>query len=429
MAGLKRGHMGWFRAVTVAAVTAGAVAVAGMGATSGQAATRQPGVVGASDPDRIPGRYVVVLDGGVTISSALARAERSYGASVDDVYRSAVRGYSARMTRAEARDLARAPGVSVVQTDTRVHTTAQPLPSGINRANADASRTARINRRDQRVNVDVAVIDTGVAFNHPDLRVRRAGARNCSTGRGANDQNGHGTHVAGTIAALDNRRGVVGMAPGARIWPVRVLDRAGSGSISNVICGIDYVTRRANRIDVANLSLGGSGQDDGSCGNRIPDALHRAICRSVRAGVTYVAAAGNSARNAGLTVPAAYDEVITVSAMADFNGRPGGRARATCRPDVDDTFAGFSNFGRDVDLVAPGVCIRSTWPNGRYRTHSGTSMAAPHVAGGAALFLARHPRATPARVRAALRAAGSNAWNAADDRDAVKEPLLNVSRF
>jgi subtilisin family serine protease len=277
----------------------------------------------------------------------------------------------------------------------------------------------------------VAVIDSGVDLDHPDLNVFRRGARNCSaSGVSANDQNGHGTHVAGTVGALDNRRGVVGTAPGARIWPVRVLGRDGSGTMSSVICGIDYVTRHAAQIEVANMSLGGSGgREDGSCGRRIGDSMHQAICASVAAGVTYVVAAGNDAQDASLSMPSAYHEVITVSAIADFNGRPRGRGAATCVRDVDDTFANFSNFGRVVDLTAPGVCIRSTWLNGRYATISGTSMASPHVAGGAALYLARHPRARPPAVRAALRRTGSTAWNDADDPDSVQEPLLNLSRF
>ena len=128
-------------------------------------------------------------------------------------------------------------------------------------------------------------------------------------------------------------------------------------------------------------------------------------------------------------MPAAYDEVITVSALADFNGLPGGGAAATCRTDVDDTFADFSNYGADVDIIAPGVCINSTWKGGGYNTISGTSMASPHVAGGAALYKANNPGATPAQVRTALRSAGTTDWSNSDDPDGIKEPLLNVSTF
>jgi subtilisin len=157
--------------------------------------------------------------------------------------------------------------------------------------------------------------------------------------------------------------------------------------------------------------------------------MHQAICRSVAAGVTYAVAAGNESDNAANHVPAAYDEVITVSALADFNGVPGGGAAPTCRADVDDTFADFSNFGADVDLIAPGVCILSTYRGGGLATISGTSMASPHVSGGAALYKATHPTASPAAVQSALRAAGTSNWNTATDRDATHEPLLNVATF
>ncbi len=219
------------------------------------------------------------------------------------------------------------------------------------------------------------------------------------------------------------------MAPGARIWPVRVLNAAGVGSSSDVICGIDYVTSKASQIEVANMSLGGSGSDDGNCGNTNGDAEHKAICRSVAAGITYAVAAGNDSADASTSTPAAYDEVITVSALSDFNGLPGGGAPSTCRADVDDTFADYSNYGADVDLIAPGTCIYSTWMNGGYNTISGTSMATPHVTGAAALYKSTHPSATPAQVKAALQAAGSTNWNNVDDPDGTKEKLLDVTGF
>jgi subtilisin family serine protease len=118
-----------------------------------------------------------------------------------------------------------------------------------------------------------------------------------------------------------------------------------------------------------------------------------------------------------------------VSALTDFNGQPGGGAAATCRADEDDTFANFSNFGADVDLIAPGVCILSTYLGSGYATLSGTSMASPHVAGAAALYKANHPGATPAQVKAALQSAGSLNWTDTDDPDPIKEPLLNVDAF
>jgi subtilisin len=386
---------------------------------------------GASTGGQLSTRYIVVLDHGAQAGVvARAHADR-FGFEVAHVYRHALQGYAAPMTPTVAGSIASDPAVRWVQRDTVVTAFAQTLPTGINRVDAELSPTAKIDGVDERVNVDVAVIDTGIDLDHPDLNVNAAGGRNCIAPLAPpEDLNGHGTHVAGTIGALDNSIGVVGVAPGARVWPVKVLTDAGVGLTSNVICGIDYVTSQASQIEVANMSLGGGGSDDGNCGNTNNDAEHRAICSSVAAGVTYAVAAGNDSEDARDSVPAAYDEVITVSALADFNGQPGGGAPATCRQDQDDTFANFSNFGQDVDLIAPGVCILSTYAAGLYSTISGTSMASPHVAGGAALYKATHPSASPAQVRTALRSSGTLNWIwPSQDPDGTQEPLLNVATF
>jgi subtilisin len=218
--------------------------------------------------------------------------------------------------------------------------------------------------------------------------------------------------VAGSIGAKYNGEGVVGVVPGVRIYSVRVLNNAGSGSWSSVICGIDWVTANAasKGIKVANMSLGGGGSDDNNCGNTNNDALHKAVCRSVAGGTTYVVAAGNDNMNLAGFVPAAYNEVLTVTALADFNGLQGGGAPATCRADVDETAADFSNWATpgssDVahTIAAPGVCILSTWKGGGYSTISGTSMASPHVAGTAlrCIDLGKCPGA-PAAVITKLR--------------------------
>ncbi len=323
------------------------------------------------------------------------------------------------MSERAAAALARQANVASVVADRAVSAAAQTMPTGINRIDGELSST-KSGDGAGHVNVDVAVLDTGIDIDHPDLSV--VGGTNCSTGRGYDDGNGHGTHVAGTIAAKDDATGVAGVAPGARLWAVRVLDKSGRGSWSSIICGVDYVTANASTIEVANMSLGGSGSDEG-CSD---DALHQAICNSVAADVTYTVAAGNSSDDAANHVPASYDEVITVSALADFNGEAGGGAKATCRADVDDTFADFSNFGADVDLIAPGVCINSTWKGGGYKTISGTSMAAPHVAGAAALYKSVNPGASPTSVRDALQSAGNLGWDAKDDGDEFKETLLNA---
>jgi subtilisin family serine protease len=369
--------------------------------------------------------YIVVLRGSVGSADVVAAEQaRSHGLAIGHVYRAALKGYSAAMSAADARALRADPRVAAVTLDRPVHLDAQTLPTGIDRIDGELSSTVSGNGSGS-VDVDVAVLDTGIDPAHPELNV--AGGVNCSTGRSFADGNGHGTHVAGTIGALDNGIGVVGVAPGARLWAVRVLNNQGSGSFSDVICGIDWVTARAGTIEVANMSLSGPGSDS-ACGSNV-DPLHEAICRSVAAGVAYAVAAGNQHADAATRVPAAYDEVMTISALADFDGKPGGRAAPTCRADVDDTFADFSDFGADVDLIAPGVCILSTWKGGGYNTISGTSMATPHAAGAAALYKSTHPGATPAQVKSALQAAGTANWNNADDPDGIKEKLVNVSSF
>lgn len=418
-----------------------ALAAGTPGAVADSAAAGFPSAATASDKaSRIPGRYIVTLRQTATdrredMDEAVTEASEhasDMGAVVHHVYRHAVYGYAASMTSRTAAALADEPQVQSVQQDRWVRATAQSVPTGVNRVDADLSPTATINGVDRRVNADVAVIDTGIDASHPDLNVHRSGGVNCSSPLlpPNTDLNGHGTHVAGTIGALDNSTGVVGVAPGVRLWSVQVLNAAGMGTTSSVLCGIDYVTRHADQIDVANMSLGGAGTDDGNCGRTNGDAMHQAVCNSVARGVTYAVAAGNAHADARDTVPAAYNEVITVSALADFDGKPGGLAGPTCRADRDDTFADFSNYGADVDLIAPGVCIRSTYLNGGYATASGTSMAAPHVAGGAALYRATHPTASPQTVKAVLQNAGSLNWSwPSQDGDAVKERLLRVSSF
>jgi subtilisin len=381
----------------------------------------------AAAPGGRAGSYIVVLKDTAS-PSAVARAHAGrYGARVGHIYRYALKGYSATLSSGRVAALKADPNVAAVAPDLPVHATAQTLPTGIDRIDAELSSTQSGNGSGA-VDVDIAIIDTGINTTHPDLNV--VGGTNCVGGSSFNDDNGHGSHVAGIAAAKDDANGVVGVAPGARLWAVKVLNSAGSGTISQIICGIDWVTARASTIEVANMSLGGqslSGAFSG-CSSSL-DPMHPAICRSVQAGVTYAVAAGNSAADANTFVPATYSQVITVSALADFNGQPGGGAAPTCRADEDDTFANFSNFGADVDIIAPGVCILSTYLGSGSNTLSGTSMASPHVAGAAALYKSTHRSATPAQVKAALLAAGSDDWNDNDDPDPTKEPLLNVRTF
>jgi len=417
-----------WRVVLVAVAWIGAVAPPAT-ATTGGAST--PSVVSlrptAGDPD--------------VFAAEKARALRL---SVLHVYHFALRGFAAELTPTARAALMADPRVMSIETDRALTGFGQVIPTGIRRVHADLSPTAAIgNHGRSPINVNVAVLDTGIDGQHPDLRV--AGGANCTGGAGYDDRYGHGTHIAGIVGALDNSIGVVGVAPGVRLWGVKVLDDHGNGSVSGLLCGIDWVASTRNRRDpsehiaVANLSEGGSGGDDGHCGQVDGDLLHQAVCRSVAAGVTYVAAAGNDHVDASTVIPAAYPEVITVSALADSDGKPGGAGgRPSCRPEeVDDTLATFSNFGPAVDLIAPGVCILSTMPvhgsafgdQSGYGVLTGTSFAAPHVAGAAALWISRHAGAAPADVRSALIAAGNHDWDNSTDPDGIKEPLVDVSTF
>jgi subtilisin family serine protease len=343
--------------------------------------------VQAGEERLIPGRYIVVLKDAVDDPAAVARELTGRaGGRLRGVYTAALEGFAAELPARAVERLAADPRVAFVEQDQEVWATQVPggVPSGVDRIEADQNPTARIDGADQRVDVDVAIIDTGIS-SHPDLP-RVSGGVDCSffgwCRSGYSDGNGHGTHVAGTVAALDNGTGVVGVAPGARLWAVKVLNSAGSGSVSSIVAGIDWVTARAGTIEVANMSLGCN------CYNA---AMDTALTRSTNAGVVYVAAAGNSALDTTTitpySTPAGHPQVIGVTAIADYNGQPGGGAAPTCRTDPDDTLASFSNYGTDMDIAAPGVCINSTVPGGGYAEFSGTSMASPHVAGAAALWI------------------------------------------
>lgn len=377
----------------------------------------------ARNSDIVPGQYIVVFKDGVTNPGQdTADLTQRHRLTVHHRYHAAVRGFAADIPASEVAALKNDPRVAYVTEDRLVSsnnrrfvpeqhrlkpspsptpTPSQVLPTGVDRVNAE-------NKGNTGAGVNVAVLDTGIDLTHPDLKDNIVGGKNCSSGSSYADGNGHGTHVAGTIAAENNGFGVVGVAPAAKLWSVRVLNNAGSGSWSSVICGIDFVTAHApgsgGPITVANMSLGGGGTSDNNCGYTNNDPLHQALCRSRDAGVTYVVAAGNNTGPINATVPAAYDDaVITVSALADSDGQPNGTGVATSYG-ADDTFATFSNYGSEVDLGAPGVHIYSTWKGGGYRAITGTSMATPHVTGAAALYLAANPGAAWTQVRDGLKA-------------------------
>lgn len=376
--------------------------------------------------------YIVVLrPGAINVPEVAAETARAYGAQPGFVYEHALKGFSIKAAPQAAAAIASSPLVAYVERDMPRSIHVQTVPTGIKRIAADTNSNLDIDGTDDfRVDVDVAVIDTGIDWQHPDLNV--VGGINCAAGNifrtsctgNGDDDHYHGTHVAGTIAALDNDVGVVGVAPGARLWAVKVLNSQGSGYTSWIVAGIDWVAARAATIEVANMSLGGSGYSQ---------AEYDAIQGAVSKGVAFAVSAGNSDADASNYSPAAFDNVLTVSALADFDGLPGALGLASCRSDVDDTLADFSNWGPAVDIAAPGVCILSTFPieRGELGTLSGTSMSSPHAAGGLALLASRSNPNAAADVFGlylALQAAGKTNW-IDESGDGIQEPLLDVSTF
>ncbi|HEV8632893.1 MAG TPA: S8 family serine peptidase [Chloroflexota bacterium] len=329
--------------------------------------------------------YVVVLRDDVIDPGAVAAR---HGLTTDHAYSHAIKGFAVHVPPGRLAALAADPQVRFVAEDSVLRLAGQTTPTGVERIGALQKGAGR-----SAVDADVAILDTGIDPRHPELNV--AGGYNC-TSKDATawaDDTGHGTLMAGVVGARNDAVGVVGVAPGARLWAVKVGGAKGAKT-SDVVCGLDWVAARAGTIKVASISLSGPGADDGNCGLTKHDPLHQAICRATAAGLLSVAAAGNEGTDLAGSVPAAYREVLTVTAMADYNGRAGGGAAPTCRPGTDDSAADFSNYttvgssNASHVIAAPGVCITSTAVGGGYATVSGTSPATPHVAGTVARCLA-----------------------------------------
>ena len=342
-------------------------------------------ILGAGLPGSVGGSYLVTLKQGVPASSGAGRRlAAAYGARISHTYGTVLRGFAVRASERQARRLAADPLVASVVQDTRVTldaVTKSPPSWGLDRVDQPGLplNSSYVAPKSAGAGVTVYVIDTGIRVTHQDFGGRASYGWDFVGGdRTASDGNGHGTHVAATAVGT-----TLGVAKKAKVVAVRVLDNHGAGTTAQAIAGIDWVTRHARKPAVANLSLGGSYNAQ----------LDAAVRASIRSGVTYVVAAGNRGRAAALESPADVREAVTVGAT-----------------DRGDTRAAFSNYGSALDLFAPGVDITSASAasdTGRAR-YSGTSMAAPHAAGAAALFLADRPKATPAQVARALVAGAAN---------------------
>src|SRR6476469_1642420 len=280
--------------------------------------------------------YIVVLnDAAITTPRAATdQLASQVGFTPKLRYSAALAGFSANLSSTQVSKLQASPLVASVEADTTVKAagmdtvaTGDTLPVGIRRIGA-----ASLTQVHTAANGAVAVLDSGIDLTNPDLNA--ANGVNCITaGASAQDDNGHGTHVAGTIAAKNNGGTVDGVAPGTKVYAVKVLNSSGTGTKSQVVCGIDWVTANAAalNITVANMSIVATGSNDGNCGKTNADTEHQAICRSVAAGVPYVAAAGNGKTKISSSIPASYPEVLTVTAMSDSDGLPGAKGPALCR--------------------------------------------------------------------------------------------------
>jgi len=450
-------------ATAIDGTDAGAGRTSEVAGTAGWIVTLEPGSVAPEGMRDSARRYR--LDTAAGRTAARGRAQRTQqvidrlegrrGIRVRQRFAWAVQGFTARMTAAVAADLRADPSVASVVRDAPARIAADSVPLGVQRIGAAAGIVTS-----QDVDIDVAVIDTGVGpvggpTGARELDIR--GGTDCRPSRATPyrdagswaDGHGHGTHVAGTIAARANGTGIVGVAPGARIWAVRVFDASGSGTTSSVICGVEWVTRwlaeHPGTPMVVNMSLRGPDDYRGprACdadGRDARDPEHQAICTAVRAGAVFAVAAGNESDEASRYIPARYAEVVTVGAMSDFDGQPGARSTRTrlsgCAipsgRERDDRFASYSNHGSAVDVVAPGTCIRSLVP-GTGTTiataiMSGTSMATPHVAGTIARYLAAHPDAA-AEMPSRLVGASGLDWLSSTDPALLDDPSATPLRL
>ncbi|MCX5335303.1 S8 family peptidase [Streptomyces sp. NBC_00140] len=375
--------MAQLRKFRFAAITSLATAalVGGLTTLPAEAAPAEGKVLAADSPTAIKDSYIVTLKKGSTgfksTSAAGKNLVKEYGGAVKKTFGTALNGYSATLSAAEAKRLAADPAVASVEQNQRVHVdaTQSSAPWGLDRIDQAALPLSGTYTYPDTAGAGVTayVIDTGVRITHAQISGRASYGYDAVDGdTTAADGNGHGTHVATTIAGS-----TYGVAKQAKIVAVRVLDNAGSGTTAGVVAGIDWVTANHSGPSVANMSLGGGAST----------ALDTAVRNSIASGVTYAVAAGNSSANASSYSPARVTEAITVGATTSTDAR-----------------ASYSNYGSVLDIFAPGSSITAGWYTSDTATNtiSGTSMATPHVAGAAAVYLAGHTSSTPAQVATAL---------------------------
>jgi aqualysin 1 len=334
-------------------------------------------LLNAAADEAVPGAYIVVFKAEMTAQAGVEQLMgqvHDLGVTEKYVYQDAIQGFAATLSDSALAALRQSPAVAYVEEDQVVKISAsrqRNVTWGLDRI---SQRKLPLNNvftfKSTGKGVTAYIIDTGITPSHADFSGRaKVGMDAMNDGQNGVDCHGHGTHVAGTIGGE-----IYGVAKDVNLVAVRVLDCFGSGTVSSVVAGIDWVTRNheGRKPAVANMSLGGMPSE----------TLDSAIKKSIEDGITYVVAAGNNGDDACSSSPARVKEAVTVGAT-----------------DTTDTRAPWSNFGSCLDIFAPGVGITSDWPDNTQHELSGTSMASPHVAGVAALYLSTHPGASPSEVR------------------------------